>query len=182
MIQNLDLVINVEESLFKLRLDLRQKDSEMFSTLFEVWSCDPISSISLCLLSERYELASKLIQLMSLANMNVTMLVKLSQITKLLDMPHYSSLRMQLLKPNKYPHLIHSLKGMLMLLPQGKAFESLKNRLECSSLVFDAKENNSESMTAGSDPSLKKYITLVVSESPALFASIDKDKVMQYLD
>lgn len=53
MIQNLDLVINVEESLFKLRLELKEKEGPMFDTLFPVWSCDPISCISLCLLSER---------------------------------------------------------------------------------------------------------------------------------
>jgi hypothetical protein len=53
MIQNLDLVINVEESLFELRHNLKNKEGEMFDTLFSVWSCDPISCISLCLLSER---------------------------------------------------------------------------------------------------------------------------------
>lgn len=116
--------------------------------------------------------------------MNVSMLVKLSQITKLLDMPHYASLRMQLLKPFKYPHLIHALKGMLMLLPQGKAFESLKNRLECSSLVFDARQEKSEevSPTMKSEGKLQSYISMVVKESPALFSSIDKDKIMDYLD
>ena len=120
---------------------------------------------------------------MSFANMNVSMLVKLSQITKLLDMPHYASLRMQLLKPNKYPHLIYSLKGMLMLLPQGKAFESLKNRLECSSLVFDARQDKPEgSSTMKSDANIKKYVSMVVNESPALFSSIDKEKIMDYLD
>ena len=115
--------------------------------------------------------------------MNVSMLVKLSQITKLLDMPHYASLRMQLLKPQRFPFLIHSLKGMLMLLPQGKAFESLKNRLECSSLVFDSRHERKEgSMTVMADPSLKKFVSMVLAESPALFGEIDKEKVMDYLD
>lgn len=119
---------------------------------------------------------------MSFANMNVSMLVKLSQITKLLDMPHYASLRMQLLKPNKYPYLIYSLKGMLMLLPQGKAFESLKNRLECSSLIFDSRQDKLVEDSLKPDPNLKKYITMVVIESPTLFSSIDKDNIMNYID
>lgn len=187
MIQNLDLVINVEESLFSLRLELRHKDTGMFDTLFALWSCDPISCISLCLLSERYapltsyELASKIIQLMSFASLNMQMLVKLSQITKLLDMPHYAPLRMQLLKPHKYPYLIHSLKGMLMLLPQGKAFESLKNRLECSSLVFDARQEKAE-VQHRADPQLKEKIAMVVNENAALFSAIDREKVMDYVD
>ena len=114
--------------------------------------------------------------------MNVNMLIKLSQLTKLLDMPHYASLRMQLLKPHKYPHLIYSLKGMLMLLPQGKAFESLKNRLECSSLVFDVRQDKIEESSLKPDANLKKYLVMIVSESPSLFSSIDKEKVMEYLD
>lgn len=119
---------------------------------------------------------------MSFANMNVNMLVKMAQITKLLDMPHYASLRMQLLKPNKYPHLIHALKGMLMLLPQGKAFESLKNRLECSSLVFDARQDNADKAAAKPDAKIKDYVVTVISESPELFSLIDKDRIMEFLD
>lgn len=55
-------------------------------------------------------------------------------------MPHYSFLRMQLLSPRRFPALIKTLKGILMLLPQGKAFDSLKNRLECSQLLVDTEE------------------------------------------
>ena len=54
------------------------------------------------------------------------MLLQLSQLVKLIDMPHYATMRMQLLEPEEYPDLIRALKGLLMLLPQGKAFESLK--------------------------------------------------------
>lgn len=53
MIQNLDLVINVEESLFNLRSSLKDSENEVFNMLFSVWCCEPISCISLCLLSER---------------------------------------------------------------------------------------------------------------------------------
>lgn len=117
---------------------------------------------------------------MSYSNMNVNMLTKLAQLTKLLDMPHYSSLRMQLLKPGKYPYLIHSLKGLIMLLPQGKAFDSLKNRLECSSLVFDAKQDKSVELPDMKN--LDKFVTKVYEENVTLFAKIDKSKLMEYLD
>lgn len=53
MIQNLDLVINIEESLFSLRHLLKDNSSSMFETLFEIWSNDPISCVSLSLLSHR---------------------------------------------------------------------------------------------------------------------------------
>lgn len=40
-----------------------------------------------------------------------------------------SDLRLQLLEPEKYPHLFKCLYGLLMLLPQSSAFVSLRNRL-----------------------------------------------------
>lgn len=50
----------------------------------------------------------------------------------LLDATHPVSLedlRLQLLEPEKYPHLFKCLYGLLMLLPQSSAFLSLRNRL-----------------------------------------------------
>lgn len=40
-----------------------------------------------------------------------------------------SDLRLQLLEPDKYPHLFKCLYGLLMLLPQSSAFMSLRTRL-----------------------------------------------------
>lgn len=40
-----------------------------------------------------------------------------------------SGLRLQLLEPDKYPHLAKCLYSLLMILPQSSAFVSLKNRL-----------------------------------------------------
>lgn len=68
--------------------------------------------------------------------------VQLSQLVRLIDMPHYSYMRMQLLKPKRFPELVQSLKSMLMLLPQGKAFDSLKNRLECSEILAGIGEDS----------------------------------------
>lgn len=83
---------------------------------------------------------------MSVSNIEMNALIHLSQIVKLFDMPHYSYIRMQLLHPDRFPYLISTLKGIMMLLPQGKAFDSLKNRLECSSILIGigAGENSEE--------------------------------------
>ena len=186
MIQNLDLVINIEEDLHGLRTQLKDRSNTIFETLFEIWASDPISCISLCLISENYLLAHKIVTLMAYANMNVNMLIRLAQITKLIDMPHYACLRMQLLRPKKYhvsypryPHLIHTLKGMLMLLPQGKAFDSLKNRLECSSLIFDSKQADDKPVQDAIEPA--KFVAMIVAESPSLFSSADKTLIMDSL-
>jgi vacuole morphology and inheritance protein 14 len=44
-------------------------------------------------------------------------------------------LRLQLLEPDKYPHLYKCLYGLLMLLPQSSAFAALKNRLNSVSSI-----------------------------------------------
>lgn len=46
-------------------------------------------------------------------------------------------LRLQLLEPERYPHLFKCLYGLLMLLPQSTAFATLRNRLtSVSSMGF----------------------------------------------
>jgi vacuole morphology and inheritance protein 14 len=44
-------------------------------------------------------------------------------------------LRLQLLEPEKHPHLYKCLYGLLMLLPQSSAFAALKNRLNSVSAI-----------------------------------------------
>ena len=44
-------------------------------------------------------------------------------------------LRVQLVEPEKYPHLYKCLYGLLMLLPQSSAFAALKNRLNSVSAI-----------------------------------------------
>jgi vacuole morphology and inheritance protein 14 len=47
----------------------------------------------------------------------------------------HTDLRIQLLEPEKYPHLYKCLYGLLMLLPQSSAFAALKNRLNSVSAI-----------------------------------------------
>lgn len=55
-------------------------------------------------------------------------------------------MRLQLLEPHKYPDLIRSLYGLLMILPQSTSFKLLKRRLNCASRIasfeFLFKETN----------------------------------------
>lgn len=52
-----------------------------------------------------------------------------------IDTDSYADLRLQLLEPEKYPHLYKCLYGLLMLLPQSSAFAALKNRLNSVSAI-----------------------------------------------
>ena len=73
----------------------------------------------------------KLVQLLESPVFTCEMLTELhSQTAK-----YITDLRLQLLEPEKYPHLYKCLYGLLMLLPQSSAFAALKNRLNSVSAI-----------------------------------------------
>ncbi|KAL8973320.1 MAG: hypothetical protein Q9183_000013 [Haloplaca sp. 2 TL-2023] len=63
------------------------------------------------------------------------MLIQIDKLVQLLESPVFTYLRLQLLEPEKYPHLYKCLYGVLMLLPQSSAFAALKNRLNSVSAI-----------------------------------------------
>jgi len=59
----------------------------------------------------------------------VNFLLEMDKLVQLLESPIFLFLRLQLLEPERYPYLFKSLYGLLMLLPQSSAFETLRGRL-----------------------------------------------------
>jgi vacuole morphology and inheritance protein 14 len=67
--------------------------------------------------------------------MTVNTLIQIDKLVQLLESPVFTYLRIQLLEPEKYPHLYKCMYGLLMLLPQSSAFAALKNRLNSVSAI-----------------------------------------------
>lgn len=65
--------------------------------------------------------------------MTVAMLIQVDKLVQLLESPIFTSLRLQLLDPEKNPCLLKAMYGLLMLLPQSSAFATLRNRLSAVS-------------------------------------------------
>ncbi|KAK2734803.1 hypothetical protein FQN57_001453 [Myotisia sp. PD_48] len=82
-----------------------------------------------------YEQAYHLLQIFAELEMTVNMLIQIDKLVQLLESPVFTYLRLQLLEPDKYPHLYKCLYGLLMLLPQSSAFAALKNRLNSVSNI-----------------------------------------------
>ncbi|PIL37367.1 hypothetical protein GSI_01060 [Ganoderma sinense ZZ0214-1] len=76
-----------------------------------------------------YEHASNLLYIFADLEITVQLLVQVDKLVQLIESPVFTYLRLQLLEPEKYPHLFKCLYGLLMLLPQSSAFVSLRNRL-----------------------------------------------------
>jgi vacuole morphology and inheritance protein 14 len=61
----------------------------------------------------------------------VSHLIQLDKLVQLIESPVFTSLRLHLLDPERYPGLYRALYALLMLLPQSSAFETLRSRLAC---------------------------------------------------
>ncbi|PSS09218.1 hypothetical protein M430DRAFT_53750 [Amorphotheca resinae ATCC 22711] len=139
MVQNLNNNLITAPELAELRKRLRNletKDGQtFFVSLFRSWCYNAVATFSLCLLAQAYEQAYNLLQIFAELEMTVNMLIQIDKLVQLLESPVFTYLRLQLLEPEKYPHLYKCLYGLLMLLPQSSAFAALKNRLNSVSAI-----------------------------------------------
>lgn len=139
MVQNLNNNLITAPELADLRKRLRNLETRegqaFFVTLFRSWCHNAVATFSLCLLAQAYEQAYHLLQIFGELEMTVNMLIQIDKLVQLLESPVFTYLRLQLLEPEKYPHLYKCLYGLLMLLPQSSAFAALKNRLNSVSAI-----------------------------------------------
>ncbi|KAH8751373.1 vacuolar protein 14 C-terminal Fig4p binding-domain-containing protein [Diaporthe sp. PMI_573] len=139
MVQNLNNNLITAPELSELRKRLRNLESRdgqtFFVALFRSWCYNAVATFSLCLLAQAYEQAYNLLQIFAELEMTVNILIQIDKLVQLLESPVFTYLRLQLLEPEKYPHLYKCLYGLLMLLPQSSAFAALKNRLNSVSSI-----------------------------------------------
>ncbi|EUC66429.1 vacuole-associated enzyme activator complex component (Vac14), putative [Rhizoctonia solani AG-3 Rhs1AP] len=128
---NIILITSPELSDFRKRLkNLESRDGQaLFNTLYRSWCHNAVSVFSLCLLAQAYEHASNLLAVFGELEITVQLLVQIDKLVQLIESPVFTSLRLQLLEPDRYPYLFKCLYGLLMLLPQSSAFISLSRRL-----------------------------------------------------
>jgi vacuole morphology and inheritance protein 14 len=103
----------------------------VFSALFRAWVVNPVASISLCLLAHAYELAARLVVRVHDMQVTVGLLMQLDKLVQLLESPVFLDARLGLLRPRSggAAALLTTLYGLLMILPQGTAYATLKDRL-----------------------------------------------------
>ncbi|KAI9012843.1 vacuolar protein 14 C-terminal Fig4p binding-domain-containing protein [Gaertneriomyces semiglobifer] len=141
MVQNLNFILITAPELVDLRRRLRNLDSKdgilLFTALYRSWCHNAVAVFSLCLLAQAYEHASALLMLFADLDITVNLLIQIDKLVQLLESPVFTYLRLQLLEPDKHPHLLKCLYGILMLLPQSSAFATLRNRLNSvSNMAF----------------------------------------------
>ena len=165
MVQTLNLILLATNECLELREMLKQASTDadgcaLFQTLYPAWSHNPVSLLSICLLSKSHEHAAQLVMEFGSLEVEVPFLMQVTgrhrrhrhrlhlhrlrhrlhlpallprpqidKLVQLIESPIFTHVRLQLLEPERCPHLLKALWGLLMLLPQSPAFTTLKGRL-----------------------------------------------------
>jgi len=146
----------------KLKHCLETEDTnciEFFEILFKTWSVNPGSTLTLALLVQAYKLAYEMLHILSLCNIDPSLLKQLARLVQLLDSPIFVHLRMQMLEYYKHPFLLRALYAILMFLPPSRAYQTLQHRLEdISALHRNYPQQDEEKLTK---TRLLKYEALI---------------------
>jgi vacuole morphology and inheritance protein 14 len=108
------------------------ENSIVFATIFHCWCHNPVATFSLCLLARAYDLSFALVKRFSeMEDVSVGFLMQIDKLVYILESPIFVHLRLQLLNVEAphHAHLLKSIYGILMCLPQGEAFRLLNDRL-----------------------------------------------------
>uniref|UniRef100_A0A2K6RIM0 Protein VAC14 homolog n=1 Tax=Rhinopithecus roxellana TaxID=61622 RepID=A0A2K6RIM0_RHIRO len=135
MVHALNTILLTSTELFQLRnqlKDLKTLESQnLFCCLYRSWCHNPVTTVSLCFLTQNYRHAYDLIQKFGDLEVTVDFLAEVDKLVQLIECPIFTYLRLQLLDVKNNPYLIKALYGLLMLLPQSSAFQLLSHRLQC---------------------------------------------------
>ena len=77
----------------------------MFFGLFKTWCINPVSTLTLCLLSKNYELSYRLMTRFTCIEIDTPKLIALGSLVQLIESPSFLNLRLELTrndKPSKY--------------------------------------------------------------------------------
>lgn len=152
--------------------------NNFFNTIFRTWSINPISSLLLTLYAEFYDLSLALVMEFGVIKLNTESYLQLAYLVQLLEGVSFLNLRIHLLQPWKYTSLIKTMYGILLLLPQGKAYNSLNKRMKLVDSIYKINmiDNNEEEEMPKRD--VKEYMEVYKEVRKNVFKQV-KDIVIE---
>ena len=153
MVQSLNIILLTTDSrsMQTLRNNIGQCQSDgecwkLFVSLFQTWCYNPVATLSLCLMGRVYPLGAQLVLYFANVDITIGFLMQVDKLVSLIESPTFVHLRLELLEPHKHPYLLKIMYGLLMLLPQNNAFNSLRIRLQSATSfgLLDCIPDNSE--------------------------------------
>ena len=159
-----------KESLITPITDEEKNDDEFLLSekLFKVYAVNPMCLLIFCIYLELYELSWELILNFKNIKLEDDYYEYLAIFVQTIENRQWNDLRIKFLYPNKNIYFIKCLYGILMLLPQGKAFDILSDRLYSIKGLIKSKEHfdnyKTEKYTNNKDY-IEKYVKLFEIEN-----------------
>jgi hypothetical protein len=116
--------------------DGEKEQYKLFIKMYKIWALNPISLLIYCVITEHFELAYNIILNLVKVQLDNDYYIHLGTLVQLLESELYDYIRIRLLEPTNNIYLIRALYGILMLLPQGQAFNVLSNRMSNVQTLF----------------------------------------------
>jgi hypothetical protein len=172
--------VNFRKSLINKKDDENgDKNNELFLKMYKIWSFNPISLIVFCVITEHFQLTYNIILNLIKIQLDNEYYLPLGQLIQLLESNLYDYIRIRLLDPIKNIYLIKALYGILMLLPQGQAFNILSNRM-CNVEALLEIENGFENINEEEDNNeeINKLIEIFLNNQKIKKEAEDKKNLM----
>jgi hypothetical protein len=172
--------VNFRKSLINKKDDENgDKNNELFLKMYKIWSFNPISLIVFCVITEHFQLTYNIILNLIKVQLDNEYYLHLGQLIQLLESNLYDYIRIRLLDPIKNIYLIKALYGILMILPQGQAYNILSNRM-CNVESLLEIENGFENINEEEDNNeeINKLIEIFLNNKKIKKEAEDKKNLM----
>ena len=168
MIHYLNQYLMRNPTAVKFRKALINNDNEekykiLFEKMYNIWSIEPISLLIFCVITEHFELAYNIILNLVKVQLDNDYYMHLGSLVQLLESELYDYIRIRLLEPSNNIYLIRTLYGILMLLPQGQAFNVLSNRMSNVQTLFEIENGFNNIKEEGNSEEVNKYIEIFLN-------------------
>ena len=155
------LGVNFRKSL--INNDGKEKYNELFIKMYNIWSINSISLLIFCVITEHFELAYNIILNLVKVQLDNDYYIHLGTLVQLLESELYDYIRIRLLEPSKNIYLIRTLYGILMLLPQGQAFNILSNRMSNVQTLFEIENGFNNIKEEDNKEEINKFIEVFLN-------------------
>lgn len=143
--------------------DNEEKYNDLFSKMYNIWSVNSISLLIFCVITEHFELAYNIILNLVNVPLDCDYYIHLAALVQLLESELYDYIRIRLLEPRSNIYLVRTLYGILMLLPQGQAFNVLSNRMSNVQTLFEIENGFDNTKEKDNKEEVNKFIDIFLN-------------------
>ena len=155
------MAVNFRKSL--INNDNEEKYNDLFVKMYNIWSVNSISLLIFCVITEHFELAYNIILNLVNVQLDSDYYIHLAALVQLLESELYDYIRIRLLEPSSNIYLVRTLYGILMLLPQGQAFNVLSNRMSNVQTLFGIENGFDNIKVKDNQEEINKFIDIFLN-------------------